>query len=70
MDGEAVLRALRAMPELRRTPVILFTAEQYSRLPEHLRAAGAQGYVMKPVDVGELFPALEAALSSVRRPRA
>ena len=69
MDGEAVLRALRAIPELRRTPVVLFTAEQYSRLPEHLRAAGAQAYVMKPVDVTELFPVLEATLSATREGR-
>jgi CheY-like chemotaxis protein len=63
MDGEAVLRALRLTPELRHTPVVVFTAEQYSRLPEHLRLAGAQAYVMKPIDIDQFFAVLEAALS-------
>jgi DNA-binding response OmpR family regulator len=62
MDGEHVLRAIRAEPELRRTPVIVITAEPYPRLPERMRAAGAQAYLRKPLNFDEFFAAIDAAL--------
>jgi DNA-binding response OmpR family regulator len=63
MDGRDVLRALRAEPGLDATPVILLTAEQYPRLPEHLRALGAQAYLMKPLDLHELLTLVDANLA-------
>jgi CheY-like chemotaxis protein len=63
MDGADVLRAIQAEPGLRGTPVVLLTAEKYPRLPEPLRAAGARDYLMKPIDIRELFALLEATLS-------
>ena len=62
MEGEDVLRAIRAEPELRRTPVIVITAEPYPRLPERMRAAGAQAYLRKPLNFDEFFAAIDAAL--------
>jgi CheY-like chemotaxis protein len=63
MDGEAVLHAIGADPELRGTPIVLMTAEPYPRLPEHLRAAGARAYLRKPIDVRQLFALVEEILS-------
>ena len=60
MAGEAVLHAIRAEPALARTAVIIFTAEQYPRLPERLRVAGAQAYLMKPVVLRQLFDVVDA----------
>ena len=64
MDGETPLRTLRAEPALRRTRIIVLTAERYSRLPEPLRAAGAQGYLMKPIDLPQFFAAMDTHLSA------
>ena len=63
MDGKDVLRALRAEPALNATPVILLTAEQYPRLPGHLRALGAQDYLMKPLDLSQLLALVDASLA-------
>ena len=63
MDGKDVLRALRAEPTLNATPVILLTAEQYPRLPEHLRALGAQAYLMKPLDLSQLLALVDTSLA-------
>jgi CheY-like chemotaxis protein len=63
MEGEDVLRAIRATPELARTPVILLTAEQYPRLPERMRAAGAQAYLNKPIEFPEFFELIDTYLS-------
>jgi DNA-binding response OmpR family regulator len=62
MEGEDVLRAIRETPELRRTQVILLTAEPYPRLPERMRAAGAQAYLRKPLRFDEFFAAIDAAI--------
>jgi CheY-like chemotaxis protein len=62
MAGEQVLRAIRAQPKLRLTPVIVITAEPYPRLPEWLRRAGADAYLRKPLDFNAFFSAIDAAL--------
>jgi CheY-like chemotaxis protein len=41
MDGLAVCRHLRTLPDLRMTPIILFTAQQDSRLDTQAADAGA-----------------------------
>jgi CheY-like chemotaxis protein len=62
MEGEDVLHAIRADPSLQRTAVVVVTAEQYPRLPERMRAAGAQAYLMKPIDVKQLLAVIEGHL--------
>ena len=62
MEGEDVLRAIRETPELRRPQVILLTAEPYPRLPERMRAAGAQAYLRKPLRFDEFFAAIDVAI--------
>jgi CheY-like chemotaxis protein len=54
MDGLAALRALRAMPETTRTPVIAVTAFAMKDDRERLLSAGFDGYLEKPVNVREL----------------
>jgi DNA-binding response OmpR family regulator len=68
VDGETLLHALRAEPELQRTPIIVLTAERYSRLPEPLRLAGAQGYLMKPLDLQQFLAEVDARLREACRP--
>jgi DNA-binding response OmpR family regulator len=62
MEGEGILRRIRSEPALRSTPVILLTAEPYPRLPERMRAAGAQVYLRKPLDFDEFFAAIDTLL--------
>lgn len=59
MDGQEVLRRLRAVS---RVPVVVISARD--RIDEKIRAldAGADDYVEKPFDLGELLARLRAAL--------
>jgi CheY-like chemotaxis protein len=64
MSGEEVLIRIRQDPDLRLTSVLVLSAHAY---PEHiarLMAAGAQGYITKPIDVGHVLAQLDAALAS------
>jgi CheY-like chemotaxis protein len=65
MEAEEVLRAIREEPELRPTPVILFTAEPYPRLPERWRAAGAQAYLRKPIELPRFLALIDACLAAL-----
>jgi DNA-binding response OmpR family regulator len=63
LDGLAVLRLLRADPELVRTPVHMLTAR--AKAADHVAAekAGADGYIEKPFK-GQALQALVAGLRS------
>ena len=64
MEGAAVLRALHQDPTLRRTPVIVVSAEAEPNLPTEMVAAGARAYLMKPFEFQRFFTALDASLVS------
>ncbi len=63
MEGADLLRALRAAPELAATPVIIVSAEAEPGLPERMRAAGAQGYLEKPLDFPRFFELVDRMLA-------
>lgn len=50
MDGYAVARALRSLPELRTTPVIAVTSYAMVGDRERTLAAGCNGYIEKPIN--------------------
>jgi CheY-like chemotaxis protein len=62
MEGAAVLRAIREDPQLRQTPVIVLSAEAEPDLPTRMLAAGAQGYLLKPLDFDQFFAAVDRSL--------
>jgi signal transduction histidine kinase/ActR/RegA family two-component response regulator len=70
MDGLAAIREIRrieAASRLRRTPVIMLTA---NALPEHISdaaAAGADAHLAKPFTANALFGAIDAALAPVEQ---
>ncbi|MFI4975384.1 MAG: ATP-binding protein [Caulobacterales bacterium] len=65
MDGLAATRAIRereAASGRRRTPIIALTANAMAHQIEEYLAAGMDGHVAKPIEVGQLFAVLEKAL--------
>ena len=54
MSGAELVRAIRALPELGATPVVLLTAKADEELRVTLLHEGAQDYIMKPFSVEEL----------------
>jgi len=56
MDGHAVARALKSDPRLKSIPVIAVTSYAMVGDREKCIAAGAEGYIEKPIDP-ESFPA-------------
>ena len=54
IDGSEVLARLRADPALRDIPTYVLTADAMPGRREELLAAGASGYLTKPIDVRAL----------------
>jgi two-component system, cell cycle response regulator DivK len=58
IDGMQALRRLRSNPATADIPVIAVTAFAMQADRERFLAAGFDGYLSKPIDVGELLEAL------------
>lgn len=62
MDGLTALKAIRAGPApAAATPVWMLTANVFEEDVARYRAAGADGVLKKPIDLDELFGAIQAA---------
>lgn len=48
MDGIALIKALRDMPALKFTPIIMLTTESSDEKKQAGKAAGATGWIVKP----------------------
>ena len=59
-DGPTVLAEVRADPELRDLPVVVFTTSRWSRDVERSYELGANCYVSKPVSLREYFSAVQS----------
>jgi PAS domain S-box-containing protein len=73
MDGPAATRAIRRREaELGRprTPIVALTANAMAHQVAEYRAAGMDDFVAKPIEVGQLFAALERALDRADDPPA
>jgi two-component system chemotaxis response regulator CheY len=55
MDGMTFLREVRKVPGMRFTPVLILTTESQASKREEARAAGATGWLVKPVDADSLL---------------
>jgi PAS domain S-box-containing protein len=68
MDGLTALRRLRAQEALsgRRTPVLMVTAHAMTGDKERFLAAGADGYVSKPMSQSALKQEIEATLARLQ----
>ncbi|MHB1640472.1 MAG: ATP-binding protein [Candidatus Dormibacteria bacterium] len=64
LDGMEVLRRLRSHPATARSAIYLLTADASLGQRERFLAAGATGYLTKPVDVKELLGVLDQVLTA------
>jgi CheY-like chemotaxis protein/anti-sigma regulatory factor (Ser/Thr protein kinase) len=62
MTGDEVLRRLQEYPETRHIPVVMITADATPSHVDRLLAAGARGYLIKPLDVMKFLAVLTNAL--------
>jgi PAS domain S-box-containing protein len=63
ISGEEVLRRLRADERTARIPVVVISADATATAAERLLAAGADGYLSKPIDVDEFLETLDGFLA-------
>lgn len=66
MDGHAVARALKADPHLRSITIVAVTSYAMVGDREKCLAAGAEGYIEKPIDPESFVSAVEAYFSPAR----
>ncbi len=62
LDGIGLIRALRARPESRFTPVLMLTTESQESKRQEGRAAGATGWMVKPFHPDKLIAVIRKVL--------
>lgn len=74
MDGIDILRSLRGIAGLYRTPILMLSANRSQDSIDAALAAGANAYLVKPFDAAQLIDQVAACLREsepvFRRPRA
>ena len=66
MDGFELVRALRARPAERFTPVLVLSTESGDDMKQRGRAAGATGWIVKPFEPDRLRQVVHKVLRSDR----
>jgi PAS domain S-box-containing protein len=69
MAGDEVLRQLRAHPDTRDVPVVVLSADAERGRRDQLIAAGAFGYLDKPLDVGDFLAIVDRLATKEAPPR-
>ena len=62
IPGEEVLRKLRSDPRTSAIPVVVISADATGAAMNRLRAAGADDYLSKPLDLDEFLAMVERHL--------
>jgi two-component system chemotaxis response regulator CheY len=62
MDGIALIRALRAEPAYRHTPILMLTTESSPESKREGKEAGATGWIIKPFDPQQLIATMQRVL--------
>ncbi len=63
MPNRSGLELTKRLGELENIPFILFTAYTEQEIVTQANASGAMGYLVKPIQLKQLIPAIETALS-------
>jgi two-component system chemotaxis response regulator CheY len=59
MDGMTLIRALRAKPEFKFTPILMLTTESQQEKKLEGKAAGATGWIVKPFNPDQLLQVVQ-----------
>ncbi len=62
MDGIGLIREARNLPGLRFTPILMLTTESQQSKRQEARAAGATGWLVKPVAAEALLKVIKQVL--------
>ena len=55
MNGIELIRAVRAMPQYKFTPIVMLTTESQASAKEQGKSAGATGWIVKPFKPDQLL---------------
>jgi CheY-like chemotaxis protein len=64
LDGEAIVREIRADPALAAIPVAIISGDATPQTRQRLHDAGADEYVEKPINIQALLDVVDALLGS------
>jgi len=59
MDGITLVKALRALPQYKKVPILLLTTESSESMKDEGRTAGATGWLVKPFDPTKLIEVVD-----------
>jgi two-component system chemotaxis response regulator CheY len=62
MDGLALIKALRELPAYQKVPILMLTTEASDEMKSKGRAAGANGWLVKPFDPQKLTEVVKKVL--------
>ena len=62
MDGIALIRALRALPDYKFIPMLMLTTESAPEKKQEGKAAGATGWIVKPFHPDQLLATIKKVL--------
>ncbi len=63
MDGLTFVRQVRAQPRHRQTPILMLTTELLEKKKQEGKAAGANGWIVKPFDPDRLLAAVSTVMT-------
>lgn len=62
LDGISLVRTIRTLPAFKRTPILIMSTDSQKYKYEEARAAGANGWLVKPAKPASLLEALTKLL--------
>lgn len=62
MDGLALIKSLRVLPQYKSVPILMLTTESSDAMKAQGRAAGATGWLVKPFDPMKLIEVVKKVI--------
>jgi len=62
MDGLSLIKQLRGLPEYQKVPILMLTTESSDDMKSKGRAAGANGWLVKPFDPQRLIEVVKKVI--------
>jgi two-component system, chemotaxis family, chemotaxis protein CheY len=62
MDGLTLIKSLRALPTYQKVPILMLTTESSDEMKSKGRAAGANGWLVKPFDPQRLIEVVKKVI--------